>query len=289
MCSPFDEVLGVSVVQAVDAATVMMISRRDDGQLEVLMQRRNINLEFVGGAYVFPGGKVDDADRLVGWESLGDGLDDARASTILSVPSGGLSLYVAALRESFEEAGVLLADPGRETPYGREALEEFRGRLLRNEVEFFDLIASMKVRLAFSRLHYFAHWITPEGSPRRYDTRFFLAEVPRDAVGIPQEREATESIWIRPEEALARYRAQEFDLILPTIKNLEALTHFRSYDDAIDSVRRVTEVPTIQPKLVRDSEGVRIVLPFDPEFDDAEEAFLGSDERLPLTPPTQVE
>ncbi|MGC8480912.1 MAG: NUDIX hydrolase [Acidimicrobiales bacterium] len=289
MCSPFDEVLGVLVVQAVDAATVMMISRRDDGQLEVLMQRRNVNLEFVGGAYVFPGGKVDDADRLVVWESLGDGLDDARASTILAVPSGGLGLYVAALRESFEEAGVLLAASGGETPYGRAALEEYRGQLLRNEVEFVDLIRSMNVRLAFSRLHYFAHWITPEGSPRRYDTRFFLAEVPRDAVGIPQEREATESIWIRPEEALARYREKEFELILPTVKNLEALARFRSYDVAIDSVRRVTEVPTIQPKLVRDSEGVRIVLPFDPEFDEAEEAFLGSDERLPLTPPPHVE
>jgi 8-oxo-dGTP pyrophosphatase MutT (NUDIX family) len=289
VCSPFDEVLGVAVVQAVDAATVMMISRRDDGQLEVLMQRRNINLEFVGGAYVFPGGKVDDADRLTRWESLGDGLDDVRASTVLSVPTGGLSLYVAALRESFEEAGVLLATSGEESSYGREALEELRGQLLRDEVEFVDLIASMNVRLAFSRLHYFAHWITPEGSPRRYDTRFFLAEVPRDAVGNPQEREVTESIWIRPEEAITRYRAKEFDLILPTIKNLEALAHFASYEDAIDSVRRVTEIPTIQPKLVRDSEGVRIVLPFDPEFDEVEEAFLGSDERLPLAPPTQAE
>ena len=159
-------------------------ARRPDG-LEVFMLRRNLDSDFVGGAYVFPGGAVDPDDRHADLEAICEGRTDVEASRRLGIDAGGLAYWVAAIRESFEEAGVLLAyrpdgsivhldDP--EHACARWA--EHRRQVDDGERRLVEVCADEDLRLAVDGMHYFGHWITPEGAPRRYDTRFFLAAEP---------------------------------------------------------------------------------------------------------------
>jgi hypothetical protein len=115
---------------------------------------------------------------------------------------------------------------------------------------------------------YFAHWITPVGPPRRYDTRFFVAAAPADQVPVHDDKELVANTWVTPTEALERHRRGEMSLILPTIKNLEAIERFSSSAALLDAARNATAVPTIEPRIVADGTGVRILLPGDAGFDD---------------------
>ena len=151
------------------------------------MLRRNLNSDFVGGAYVFPGGAVDPEDRHADLEPVCQGRSDAEASARLGIESGGLAFWVAAIRESFEEAGVLLAyDPDGDVvdlddrrrrssagPTTAQQVDSGAARLV-------ESAPAEGLRLAVDGMHYFGHWITPEGAPRRYDTRFFLAARPAE-------------------------------------------------------------------------------------------------------------
>lgn len=250
-----------------------------DGQagLEVFMVQRHKNADFVGGAYVFPGGAVDreDAGDLA---DLCSGLDDAAASATLGVGRGGLRFYVAAVREVFEEAGVLLAYDSR--GHWVEAWEqrdidrfaEYRRRLHTRETTMTDVCRREGIRIAADRLQLFSHWITPPGPPRRFDTRFFLAAMPELQDPLHDDIETVDSMWVRPVDALARAEEGEVQIIFPTARNLEAVGQFETVEEALAATAaKVAGIPATRPKVIREPGGIRVVVPGDPGYEDAEE------------------
>jgi 8-oxo-dGTP pyrophosphatase MutT (NUDIX family) len=269
-------------VAARDAATVMLVRDAEEAggpALEVCMLRRHLNSDFVGGAYVFPGGKVDEADRTAGAEASCVGRSDADASAMLGTPEGGIAFWVAALRECFEEAGVLLAYPEGSAP-GDPLVDvtdpAVRSRLAARRVEvnagtvgFLDACRSEGLCLAVDRVHYFSHWVTPEPAPKRYDTRFFVTALPPGQIPVHDDHETTDTVWVQPGEALERARAGEFDIIFPTIKNLEAISRFDTSAELLAAALAVEKVPTVLPRVVVDERGFRILLPGDPGYDEA--------------------
>jgi 8-oxo-dGTP pyrophosphatase MutT (NUDIX family) len=260
-----------------DAATVMLVrDAAGGGGMEVFMLRRNLNSDFVGGAYVFPGGAVDEADRHADLERICQGLSDAAASDLLGIPSGGLAFWVAAVRECFEEAGVLLAVPeGTDDVVSfadPETAARFNGHrhaVDTGERRLLEICELEHLRLDVDRIHYFSHWITPEGPPRRYDTRFFVAAAPPEQVPLHDDRETIANLWVQPGEALAMHRRGELDLILPTIRNLEAIGRFDRSAELLAHSRSIGDIPAILPRIVQDEGGMRILLPGDPGYDEA--------------------
>jgi 8-oxo-dGTP pyrophosphatase MutT (NUDIX family) len=256
-----------------DAATVMLVRDAADG-VEVFMLRRNLNSDFVGGAYVFPGGAVDDHDRHEDLDRVCRGRTDAEASRQLDIGRGGLAYWVAAIRESFEEAGVLLAydeagDVIRlDEPGTKERFVEHRRAVDTGQRRLVDVCEEEDLQLAVDHMYYFSHWITPEGAPRRYDTRFFVARAPEAQEPLHDDREVIANVWIRPSVALDRHRAGEFDLIFPTVRSLQTLERFATADDVLAAAEVIESVPTILPRLVEDSGGYRIVLPGDAGYDE---------------------
>lgn len=258
------------------AATVMLVRDGDEG-LEVFMLRRNLNSDFVGGAYVFPGGAVDTDDSHQDLEAICEGLTDIEAATRLELdpPVGGLAYWVAAIRESFEEAGVLLAytASGEIIDLHDSATAE-RFVLHRKSVDtaersLFDVCVEENLRLAVDGIQYFSHWITPVGPPRRYDTRFFVARAPERQSPLHDDRETIANIWVRPSDALERHRRDELELIFPTIRNLEAIADYKTADELLEAAARERSIAAIQPRIVMDDSGVHILVPGDPGYDEA--------------------
>ena len=255
-----------------DAATVLILRDGSEG-IEVFMLRRNLNSDFVGGAYVFPGGAVDPEDRHLNLEPVCEGRTDADASRRLGVASGGLAFWVAAIRESFEEAGVLLAydmeglvdlDAG----HSSERWLHHRQQVDAGQLTMVDLCRLEGLRLAVDSMFYFGHWITPVGAPRRYDTRFFLAAAPPNQTPLHDDHEVIANEWLRPADGIARAEAGELTMMPPTISSLKAVARFATVADALGAAREITDVPTILPRVIAYDGGVRIVLPGDPSYDD---------------------
>lgn len=264
------------------ASTLMVV--RDapagphQGTLEVLLVRRSLRSAFVGGAYVFPGGALDPGDGGQAAAASSEGLDDATASRILGVETGGLAYWVAAVRESFEEAGVLIARdrPGDRVvsfagPGGAARAARLAGHrraLNAGTADFFDVMRAERLHLALDRVHYVAHWVTPEGAPRRFDTRFFVTPAPEGQVAAHDAGETISHLWIRPADALARHRSGGLHLVLPTIQNLEALAASPTTEALLETVARIRDVPTIRPRLAGGPGGARLLMPGDPGYDD---------------------
>ncbi|CAN5805853.1 NUDIX hydrolase [soil metagenome] len=257
-----------------EAATVMLVRDAAAG-LEVFMVRRNLASDFVGGAHVFPGGAIDPADRHAHLEPCCAGRSDREASTRLGIEAGGLAYWVAAIRECFEEAGVLLAYGADgalvrlDAPVTAERFARHRADVDAGRRRLVEICAEESLRLAVDAMHYFGHWITPEGAHRRYDTRFFVARAPEAQQPLHDDREVIANLWVRPADALAEHRAGRFELILPTIANLEAIGRFQRADDLLAVAEATAEVPTVLPRVVRDRGGLRILLPGDEGYDDA--------------------
>ena len=255
-----------------DAATVLLVRDGRSG-LEVFMLRRNLRSDFVGGAYVFPGGAVDAPDRHGDLEPWCRGRTDLDASTRLGVASGGLGFWVAAIRESFEESGYLLAyDPDGDLvsltePSISSRFVEHRRAVDGGQRSLVEVCRAEDLRLAVDNMWYFGHWITPEGAPRRYDTRFFLAAAPPAQTPVHDDREVIDNIWIRPEEALDRHRRGDLSMLPPTVASLRALLPSATAGEALAAAAEVVDVPTVQPRVVMDEGGVRILMPGDPDFD----------------------
>ncbi|MEI6571042.1 MAG: hypothetical protein WCO36_06395 [Actinomycetes bacterium] len=248
-----------------EAATVMLV--RDAPDLEVFMLRRNLGALWVGGAHVFPGGAVDTDDRHERLLSRCDGPNDVTASRLLGHDSGGLGYWVAAIRETFEEAGVLLArhsdgsliDP-RESAWGR--LAEARDALNAGDCSFTEVVESEDLLLACSSLMLFSHWITPVDIPRRYDTWFFVAAAPEGHAYLHDDGETVESAWKRPPDAVAEAERDEINLILPTRRSLDALSHFRSTDGLFSHIEEHAGEGNERLPMVLDiAGGERLVLP----------------------------
>lgn len=258
------------------AATVMVVRDGEEGKapLEVLMVRRNLAADFVGGAFVFPGGAVEGSDGTPEAAETCAGRDDGDASVVLGLESGGLAFWVAALRECFEEAGLLLAyeadgsllslaEPDVEARFGLLRAELNAGRC-----SLVDICRSERLALAADRLHYFAHWITPEGAPRRYDTRFFVAAAPPDQTSAHDAGETVADVWVSPAEALRRHRRGDIELIFPTIRMLQAIGRFTTSAELLAAAAALDTVPAVLPRVVADGRGLRILLPGDPGYED---------------------
>jgi 8-oxo-dGTP pyrophosphatase MutT (NUDIX family) len=268
-----------------DAATVMLVRDAEDGEgrptIEVCMLRRNLASEFVAGAYVFPGGSLDPEDFGPEAEALCQGRTDAEASAVLGVDSGGLAFWVAALRECFEEAGVLVARPAGDGVNGRRHLldttdpavagrfADYRDAVNQQRTGLLDICRQEGLVLAADEVFYVSHWITPELAPRRYDTRFFITVAPPGQIASHDDGETIANIWIRPADALADNLAGEIELLPPTIANLGNLQDYRTTGEVIEWASQVTDVPTVLPIVVIEGDQVLILRPGDAGYEEA--------------------
>jgi 8-oxo-dGTP pyrophosphatase MutT (NUDIX family) len=257
-------------VSPLPAATVTLVRDAPRG-LEVLMLQRSPDLAFMPGAHVFPGGALDAADDSPALHALCVGLDDAAASRVLGLERGGLSYWIAAIREAFEEAGILLAydASGRIISVNEADAERYRPQrraLDEGHAAFVDFVLGEKLRPAVDRLRYFGHWITPVGAPRRYDTRFFLAVAPEGQEVRHDNREAIAHAWVRPREALELCVREVMNLRLPTIKTLERFAVCATTAELVAEVESSPEVRAQLPRMTRDG---RSVLPGEAGYDEA--------------------
>lgn len=258
-------------VTPMPSATVTLVRNAPSG-IEVLMMRRNLQSAFVPGMYVFPGGGLDNADLFFKNNGLCPVLDDMAASAALSVAAGGLAYWAAAIREAFEESGLLLARDraGDLITLNDVAVasrfRELRRRLNAGTVDFAELLRVENLQLAADQLIYFAHWITPVGLPRRYDTRFFMAEAPDGQEPFQDEQETIAAEWVSPGTALSRHRRGEFDMRTPTVRTLESFADYASVANLRKGLGEMSEVRVVLPRIGRDGERI---LPGEPGYEEA--------------------
>ena len=227
-----------------DASTVLLLRDGAEG-LEVFMVLRHKNIEFMGGALVFPGGSVDSGD---GSTEMLEHIDvSARA-----LDARERAWQIAAVREAFEEAGVLLArDPDSGAVIGATRLADvssrFEAQLTNHNLDMPSLVSVERLTLALDELVPYAHWLTPEGRPKRFDTRFYLARLPADQAPVHDGSELVDSLWGRPADIVSDAHAGRWHLRFPTSLNLEKLSQFYSVDEALERTR-ATEVVKILPR-----------------------------------------
>lgn len=256
------------------AATVTLVRDSDEG-VEVLLLQRNLRSGFMPGMFLFPGGALDKSDSSREACERCAGIDDATASRILGIAGGGLAYWVAAVRESFEEAGILLArdasgamlaldDAGR-----AERFRAYRHDLNRGACDFTAVIVAEDLRIAAGELVYFSHWITPHGAPRRYDTRFFVARAPAAQHALHDNFETIACRWMNPAAALAAQARGEIRMRTPTQKTLELFARYRDADTLIAAMRGLSDIPAILPRIAEDG---RRLLPGEPGYEEAASA-----------------
>jgi glyoxylase-like metal-dependent hydrolase (beta-lactamase superfamily II)/8-oxo-dGTP pyrophosphatase MutT (NUDIX family) len=235
-------------------AASLLLLRDGDAGLEVLMLRRAERAgDLRSGAAVFPGGVLDARDREA--HAHAHGPSDFEASARLGVASGGLDYYVAAVRESFEEVGLLLA---RE-PADPAALHPWRARLQSGQASVAELCRAEGLTLDLSGLAYHSHWLTPPGVPKRFDTRFFAALAPAGQHAVADYGEAVELMWLAPRAALAPERAL---VLLPVTRcTLQDLARFGRAADAHGEARERRDVRRVMPRRAASAGGLRVVLP----------------------------
>jgi 8-oxo-dGTP pyrophosphatase MutT (NUDIX family) len=240
------------------AALVLLRDREEgasDGGVEVFMVRRHIQSDFAPDVFVFPGGTVKAEDRAL--ES------NAPSPATPDVPTAlGAGFRAAAIRECFEEAGVLLARRGEQpilfAGADAERFAEYRAQLQRKATTLNEIVAREDLTLMTDALLRWAHWITPEAWPKRFDTHFFLAQAPEGQLAAHDDLETTESVWITPEVALSGFEAGAFPLVFATVHQLRALSELASYAAAWERFAGLTP-ETIMPRIVERA-GVSVIL-----------------------------
>ncbi len=225
-----------------------MLARDSRNGPELFMVRRPAEASF-GDVFVFPGGVVDREDGAV--HDRCAGLAEPDANRLLRVDAGGLDYYSAAIRELFEEAGVLLAD----TELGADDLAQVREALNEGTLLWDRFVSDAGATLRCDALHYFSHWITPNVLPKRYSTRFFVAELPAGQSADYDKRELTDSVWTTAADAIAR---KDVPLHFPTRRNLEPMVRCHSVAELISwadgcadcGVEAVSPMPPPNEKIV---------------------------------------
>jgi len=245
-------------VPILHAATVMLVDDRvaegdTEPSLHVLMVKRTAKLVFAPAAWVFPGGRVDPEDHIDTFDDVCDGLSDIEASKVLDVDRGGLAWWIAACRETFEEAGLLLAS----NPDALAIAEEqgvdvigLRDRVREEESIFLDVLIEHGLRIDATLIEEVARFITPLGSPRRFDARFFVAHPPEGQEPHHDDGEIVAWEWVQPHDALARFRAGEFEMISPTVRMVDCLTRYHCAADVMTVAkerRRYQRVRVVDP------------------------------------------
>ena len=238
-----------------DAATLILMrdTKRTRTGFEILLVRRHTKSPFAPGAYVFPGGRIEAADYTRQADRICHGLNFKQAQDIIAgthPPEKALAFFVAAIRETFEEAGILLAY--RKIPEfvalgedEKKRFAKYRKEVRKDPFSFIKIIAKERLKLATEKLFYFARWITPELSPIRFDARFFVAAVPAKQEALEDEFETTAHMWISPKKLL---KEQKRGLPVPfaTLSNVTVLAQFRNVDEVIASTRNKV-IPAILP------------------------------------------
>ena len=258
-----------------NAATVILLRDRTEGPYELFLVRRDRNQAFMGGAYVFPGGRLDDADADPALAACIGGFCAADAKRLLQetdlAEAAALGLFVAGIRETFEEAGVLLArDAGgsvvdlsdQETA---ARFTSYRLELHEERLTLADLVRREGLMLAPDLLVPYSHWITPEMEPRRFDTRFFLTCIPEGQIPLHDRMELTDSCWMTPAFALMEHEAGRIILMPPTLKTVEELLSF-SRTAQLLAAARSKRIRTILPEIFRTADSFGIRLPHDSEY-----------------------
>ncbi|MDY6850937.1 MAG: hypothetical protein SV487_02515 [Thermodesulfobacteriota bacterium] len=258
-----------------DAATVILTRENKAGSFDIFLMRRHRDQTFMGNAFVFPGGRLDKADLEPGLADYAQGLSAGEARLKLNEPDlsaeKALGLFFAAVRETFEESGVLLAAPAvngqAEFQYvetdGR--FDSCRKKLHEREMSLKELAEKENLLYTLDLLTPYAHWITPEIESKRFNTRFLLARMPRRQVPIHDSIEMTESLWITPQEALTRHEAGGILLMPPTLKTVEELSEFSSSARLVAAAEARKPYP-ILPQVAPKGDGFVIKLPHDPEY-----------------------
>jgi 8-oxo-dGTP pyrophosphatase MutT (NUDIX family) len=260
-------------------ASTLVLLRNGAHGIQTLLLERSRRMGFIPGAYVFPGGAVDGADGHPEVLPHLAGLSPHEARTRLGMLEGGtggmdasgpapVAYFVAALRETFEETGILLgAPPGgcRTVPVGGGSREGgVRARLLEDRCTFRQALEELAPgsgpeTLDAGALRFIGRWITPEVEPRRYDTLFFAAEVPAGCRGEPYRGEVEEALWISPTAAIQRNRAGLLPLVYPTLRTLEELEPFQRAREALAHFQG-RSFPPLLPQLLRKPAGIQITL-----------------------------
>ena len=253
--------------QPVPAATILLL-RPSDTQLEVFMVVRHHQIDFASGALVFPGGKADDQD-----------FDDELISLIQSPnPDSNMrGAEVSAIREAFEECGILLAYDNNTDQIidgaKLESLQHYREPLNSGEVSLKDFLVKEQLTLACDRLTRFAHWITPEMMPKRFDTHFYLALAPEDHVAIHDGYESVDSVWISPDQAVEEAKAGKRTIIFPTRLNLEKLSEWSTPDEVIEAAKTL-DIVSVLPWTEKREDGNYLCIP-------PEAGYKISEEKMP--------
>jgi 8-oxo-dGTP pyrophosphatase MutT (NUDIX family) len=250
-------------VQARPASTMLLL-RQKPSEMEVFMMVRHDQIDFASGALVFPGGSVDASDhKLVRKGELfaGGGISDP----VL------LGLRVAAIRETFEESGILLARPVGSSelvsaPRASQVEAAHRVALCECKITFADILAEAKLVLALDLLVPFAHWITPAGLPKRFDTHFFVAMAPADQVGAHDGKESVDSIWVSPGAALEGATTGRFKLLFPTTRNLIKLGRQTTALGAIEAARK-DKIVTVLPQILTQDGRRKLKIPAEAGYD----------------------
>lgn len=240
-----------------DAATVLLLRKTRGTSFDVFLCRRSTKMAFMGGVYVFPGGRVDAADAGPALLDATRGRDAASCAAMLGLPEErAVAHWIAAIRETLEEAGVWLGDPAtvRATTMCRELLATKDDR-----AAFADMVVRYGLRVDLTRLRYFAHWITPTVEPKRFSARFFIAELPADEAAVIDGQEIIDGKWLTPADAIARYAAREFDLAPPTLHSLMVLSAAADLDAAL-ALAADAPVTTYAPEAVFEDGRLALVL-----------------------------
>jgi glyoxylase-like metal-dependent hydrolase (beta-lactamase superfamily II)/8-oxo-dGTP pyrophosphatase MutT (NUDIX family) len=237
----------------------LILLRAGAGGLETLMLQRTQGAAFLGGAHVFPGGSLDAGDaaarRVVG-------LTDAQASQRLALASGGLAYYVAAIRECFEEAGVLLACDRNGNAVSAARAE----RLLALRDRFFEMLETEDLYVPAGALAYYGHWVTQPGRSRRFDTRFFVALAPQGQEGAHDATEHIHQLWTTPHNALERGKRGEIELVHATRQTLLELARFQEPRAAFEHAASLAEIPENRACWAQGKEGARVFRRGDPQY-----------------------
>jgi 8-oxo-dGTP pyrophosphatase MutT (NUDIX family) len=257
------------------AATVILLRDRKPEGFETFLLKRHEKSSFMGGNFVYPGGRVDRDDGSLEICSFSKGVTFDEAQRILGgtfSPEESFGHWIAGIRELFEEAGVLLAYDQEGNLFQirnqdeQRKFSDYRESLQKAGLTICEVAQKEKLLFALDQLHYYAHWITPEARSERFDTRFFLVRYPSGQEATHDQRETTVGIWITPRRALEENLKGEIALSPPTLKTLEDLSRFKTINEVFASLRN-TEIKPILPVLTKISSGPLIIFPWDPQYE----------------------
>ena len=230
---------------------------------------RHHQIDFASGALVFPGGKADPQDfdaNLLPYLHGQSNDEDMRA------------IQVSAIREAFEECGILLARKVGEndiiTADHLASLQDYREPLNSGALKLVDFLQEHQLVLACDELTHFAHWITPDMMPKRFDTHFYLAKAPADHVALHDGYESVDSVWIKPQQAVDEAAAGKRTVIFPTLRNIEKLAHWQSVDEAIETTTKNAVIPVL-PWTEQREDGNYLCIPIEAGYDISEEKMQG--------------